>query len=534
LSTEIAETERWVCEKCQAIFRIGFTCCPADGGLLQPFADDPMVGRTVANRYVIEACVGEGAMGRVYRARHHRLSRLFAIKLLFGDLAADPTMQTRFQREAEAASRLSHPNIVSVVDFGEHDGLLYIAMEFVEGVTLADIIDAEAPLEQDRTAVLSRQLAQGLAHAHEHGLVHRDFKTDNVIVVRPDDVETPKIVDFGLAVLPEASEARDRLTTAGLVMGTPAYMAPEQSTGRAVDHRSDLFSLGLVMYEMLAGMLPFDGAPVHLARQNAMTTPPRINERNPNITVDPRLELIIFKLMAKDPEGRYGDAQEVVAAIDRLYGDDGETPRRPGSGVVPQLKTEPPIEVGPTAAAPLQPHAPSHRARWPLNAMLLAALGAGATAAILLLGGGDRTARDADAPRSAIAAADAAPRPVPVVATIDGETDAGATAPTAATEADASPPPAEKEVRAAKKLPRRKPATKPREVTVEKFRASYRSVGALVDRLEREKGATAAAPFRKRYLSIPYLDALRVPTLRKEGYATLKSVQRGAGKALKK
>ena len=250
-------------------------------------------------------------MGRVYRARHARVSRRFAIKVLFGDHSASPKMQERFAREAEAASRLDHPNVISVVDFGEGEtGLLYLVMDYVEGRSLADVVHRSGPLAPERATALARQLARGLAHAHDRGLVHRDFKTDNVIVTDDGGEESPRIVDFGLAVMFEAGEERGRLTTEGMVVGTPAYMAPEQSTSEPVDHRTDLFSLGVVYYEMLAGVLPFSGTPMELARQNLNSDPPPIAERVPGLEIPPERE--------KRPA--HQDPQRHVAGIGRERG----------------------------------------------------------------------------------------------------------------------------------------------------------------------------------------------------------------------
>ncbi len=169
------------------MYRSGFERCPTDGTELEVFDEDPIVGATLAGQYVIDHCVGEGAMGRVYQAHHARLQRRkFAVKILLGDLAADPTMRQRFAQEAEAASRLQHPNVVSVLDFGKTDaGLLYLVMEFVEGDTLADRID-RGPVPERDTIKIAKQLCLGLTHAHDQGLVHRDFKPDNVALVERD------------------------------------------------------------------------------------------------------------------------------------------------------------------------------------------------------------------------------------------------------------------------------------------------------------------------------------------------------------
>lgn len=295
--------------------------------MLEPLAVDPFEGEIFAGRYLVENFVGEGAMGRVYRARHTRMSKRFAIKIMFGDLAADSTMRARFATEAEAASRLEHPNVVSVVDFGETvGGLVYMVMEFVEGARLSTLID-EGPMNEARVRSLVRQISLGLQHAHDKGLVHRDLKADNVVVVNQEGVETPKIIDFGIAMLADAASGPGRLTAVGVVIGTPAYMSPEQACGEKIDHRSDLFSLGLLTYEMLAGKKPFDGHPFEVARQNVAATPPAIGDRTPGVKVDPTFEELIFQMLAKPREERPATAQAIVEAIDAMATPDGALER---------------------------------------------------------------------------------------------------------------------------------------------------------------------------------------------------------------
>jgi eukaryotic-like serine/threonine-protein kinase len=311
-----AKGARKVCSTCRAIYRRSFARCPNDGAPLAPMSRDLIVGATVAGRYVVEECVGEGAMGRVYRARHIHLSRYFALKILFGDLIADSKMRMRFAYEAEAASQMSHPNVVSVFDFGRTDeGLLYLAMEYVQGECLADLLDREAPLGERRAIALARQLCSGLAHAHDHSLVHRDLKPDNVLVVASGALEIPRMLDFGLAISTDEDQRDFRFTTAGLVIGTPAYMSPEQVTERPVDQRSDLFSLGVLMFVMLCGRAPFDGRSIEVAALNAIASPPRLAERNPAVTVCGALEEVVFRLLEKDPADRFQSAREVDAAL---------------------------------------------------------------------------------------------------------------------------------------------------------------------------------------------------------------------------
>ena len=320
MTAEHLAIDNYACPHCLAVFRTAFKRCPLDGNPLEPLVGDPLSGTSFADRYIIEECVGEGGMGRVYRARHQRMSRLFAVKVLFGDHAADQKMQARLAREAEAASRLSHPNVISVLDFGETDaGLLYLVMDYVDGPTLAQLIEQQAPIHSDRIRRLVRDMARGLAHAHKRGLIHRDFKADNVIISTDGADEVAKIVDFGIAMLNEPNKSR-KLTTEGMVLGTPAVMAPEQAVGEHVDHRTDLFSLGIVIYEMLCGKLPFDGSPLEIAQQNLGSAIPSIAQRVPGLFVDPGLEAIATRLMQKKPEDRFQSAKEVLRELSLLEG----------------------------------------------------------------------------------------------------------------------------------------------------------------------------------------------------------------------
>ena len=219
---------------------------------------DPLLGQILGGRYVIEALIGEGGLGRVYRARHVQITRRYAVKVPFGDVAGDDRLRRRFAQEAEAAGRLEHPNLVHVLDVGETDaGLLYLIMDFVDGQSLARSI-ARGPMAPAAVARLIGQIAAGLGHAHDRGLVHRDLKPDNVLIVASDHGPVARIVDFGIAIFRD--DDASRVTTQGIVMGTPHYMAPEQATGGKLDARTDLFALGVILYELLAGVLPFEGA----------------------------------------------------------------------------------------------------------------------------------------------------------------------------------------------------------------------------------------------------------------------------------
>jgi tRNA A-37 threonylcarbamoyl transferase component Bud32 len=286
---------------------------------------DGLVGQVLVSRYRIEARLGHGAMGTVYRARHVKVGRMFAIKILHPRLLGDDKVRRRFAREAELAGSLHHLNVVSVVDTGETpDGMHYLVMEYAEGATLFQLIGDLAPMSEPRVIALVRQLCAGLAHAHERGLIHRDFKPENVIIDRGSDgSDTPKIVDFGVAILRDdaISSNADRLTTSGLVLGTPHYMAPEHATGAPIDHRIDLFALGVMTFEMLTGRPPFDGDGVDVARANLMQDTPVMSVRVPNLRVDPLLEAFTRKMMMKSRDARPATAKAAGDLIDLIERD---------------------------------------------------------------------------------------------------------------------------------------------------------------------------------------------------------------------
>lgn len=308
------------CTCCRAIYRTSFERCPTDGALLEPIAEDPLIGSTLAKHYVIDALIGEGGMGRVYRAHHALLHhRQFAVKVMLGDLAATLPMRMRFGQEAAAASRLAHSNVVSIVDYGKTDeGLLFLAMDLLEGRTLAEVIDDEAPLPARRALEIARQVCLGLEHAHEKGLVHRDFKPENVMITRGAGGERAVIMDFGIAISRDADdEGSARLTSTGIALGTPIYAAPEQTHGRPVDERADLFALGVTLYEMLSGKVPFDGTSIEIIHKNAGTAPPSIESRS-GVRVVPAVETVVRRLMERSPDDRFASARDVIDAIDTL------------------------------------------------------------------------------------------------------------------------------------------------------------------------------------------------------------------------
>ncbi|MEA2753574.1 MAG: eukaryotic-like serine/threonine-protein kinase, partial [Myxococcales bacterium] len=276
---------------------------------------EALVGRTIAGKYCLETIVGEGAMGAVYRARQTTLGTTLAIKVLHRQLAGEPMFAARFLREAQAASRVDHPSSMRVIDFGEEpDGLLYIAMEYVDGKTLAKIIEEASPLPVARIVDIACQALAALAVAHDLGVIHRDLKPENIMVLEGEDDEgrthdIVKVCDFGVAKLLESGSRAPSVTAQGVVVGTPEYMSPEQARGDALDARSDIYAMGVLLFHLMTGKVPFDSSTAFgTAFMHVNDEPTRPRLLNPG--VDSRLEAICLKAMRKRPEDRFVSARE--------------------------------------------------------------------------------------------------------------------------------------------------------------------------------------------------------------------------------
>jgi hypothetical protein len=319
----------WCCSRCGAIYHKDFPRCPTDGAEVVMSERDPLLGAAI-DHYTIERLIAEGGMGRVYLAHHAKVrNRRFALKVLLGDHAASLAMRTRFTREAERASQLDHPNLVKVIDFGQtRRGLLYIAMEYVEGQSLATVIGS-TPMHPARVTALARAICKGLAYAHAAGIVHRDLKPENILVTSGPHGEVPRIVDFGLALSIDQSDAR--LTETGMTMGTPAFAAPEQISGKPIDHRADLYALGMSMFEMLTGGLaPVEGHIMEVVSARTARDTPRISERAPELAIPPELDDIVARLTRRKPSDRYQSAREVIDALDQTgLGAEARVPTEP-------------------------------------------------------------------------------------------------------------------------------------------------------------------------------------------------------------
>ncbi len=286
------------------------------------------VGQILGERYWLQEHLGRGAVADVFRARHVRMDREFAVKVMHPHLLADATQCRRFEREAELAGKLRHHNVIGVIDVGETARSRFVVMDLVDGPTLATLL-AAGEMDEQRVIDLVVQICDGLEHAHAHGVVHRDLKPENIVIASVDDGEIPRIVDFGLAFANEDAEPDDRLTTAGVALGTPHYMAPEIALGQNFDHRADLFALGVVMYEMLTGKLPFDGEGVDVIRANVGAQIPAMSARASSIRIDPRLEELTRHLLAKRPDDRPASAADVRTRLLAIAASAG--PDRAGS-----------------------------------------------------------------------------------------------------------------------------------------------------------------------------------------------------------
>jgi len=353
--------------------------------------------RVLGERYRLVRHLARGGMAEVYVAEDKLLNRTVAVKVLFPELAHDEAFVERFRREARAAASLNHHNIVSVYDFGEDEGSWFIVMEYVEGPNLREIIRSDGQMDPAQAAELGAEVAAALAAAHAQGIIHRDVKPANVLIA--DDTGTVKVADFGIA---RAAGARQGLTMPGTVLGTATYLSPEQAQGAEVDFRTDVYSLGMVLYEMLAGKPPFTGdSPVAVAYQQLNQTAPPPSTHNPD--VPPALDAIVMKAMSKNPDERQASADEIrdeLLTIDRAVGDPEATafiappPPAEATAVIAPGSTSvlPPVDPDPVPVVTRRPAGAVtddvyRRRRAAVIAGL--ALGALAVIAILILLSGD-------------------------------------------------------------------------------------------------------------------------------------------------
>ena len=328
------------CPSCQSSYPVAYTLCPRDGCALVD-SGAWQEGTTIRGKYRILSRLGEGGMAVVYKAMHMRFEELRALKVMKAELAGDHGFVKRFMQEAVLTRKIQHPNAVRVEDIDEaEDGCPFMVMEFLEGRGLKEVIEAEAPMAPARVCLIARQIAGGLSAAHRLGVVHRDVKPANIVLVSPGGYaalagsEQAKVLDFGIAKAKEARldpHGKDHatLTHTGNVIGTPTYMSPEQARGMRgadIDGRSDLYSLGIVMYQMLAGGLPFNAdTSMEWILAHVQTSPKTFREFRPDLDVPPALAQVVMRCLEKDPARRPPSAEALIEELERAECSAGAT-----------------------------------------------------------------------------------------------------------------------------------------------------------------------------------------------------------------
>jgi len=304
-----------------------------------------LLGQTIDQRYRVESLLGEGGMGLVYRVTHTRLNKPLAMKVLRRENTGDPEVLARFRREAESASNIGNQHIIDISDFGElADGSTYFIMECLDGLDLIDAIDSVDRMPEERALCIAIQVCRALGAAHDAGIIHRDLKPENVFLIRRDDVEDfVKVLDFGIA---KVGNGPNRLTRAGEVLGTPHYMSPEQCEGEGVDHRTDIYALGVLLYEMVTGHVPHDADTMmgiltkHMYEE---PIPPKI--RVPHVSDE--LEELIMRCLEKQPERRYQTMHEVLDDLERVKA--GLAPVGPDTWTLPPTRPPRPWNRSPVS-----------------------------------------------------------------------------------------------------------------------------------------------------------------------------------------
>ena len=314
------------------------------------------VGKEIAGQFRIVKRIGAGGMGAVYKAEQPQMNRHVAVKILHAKYLSRADLVSRFRREARAMSHLSHPNTARVFLYGQlDDGACYFVMEYLEGMNLAQLVRAQGPMPTKRALPVMIQVCGALQEAHSAGIIHRDLKPENIFLTQQGGIEDfPKVLDFGLAKVTEREMRPGSLvlTREGMIFGTPEFMSPEQARGRTLDGRSDIYSLGLIFYELLTGQLPFEAAQSMEYINHQVNTPPiPLGQRVPGRSFSPELERVVMKTLEKDPDHRYQTAAQFAEALQG-------TQERPSSGAfrsVPAAPRPTPAPAPVSAPAPVAP-----------------------------------------------------------------------------------------------------------------------------------------------------------------------------------
>jgi len=349
---------------------------------------DNYLGKQVAGQFQIVQRIGSGGMGAVYKAEQPDMNRFVAIKILHPRYLSRSDLVSRFRREARAMSHLSHPNTARVFLYGQlEDGACYFVMEHLVGRNLAQTVRAEGPMEPARAIKIMAQVCGALDEAHRAGIIHRDLKPENIFLTEQGGIaDFPKVLDFGLAKVTEKQMSRSSqiLTREGMVFGTPEFMSPEQARGKTLDARSDIYSLGVIMYELLTGKLPFDAKqPIEYIQLHVHATPMPLSQRSPDRTFPPGLEAVLMKALAKDPKDRWETAAQFAEALEGVLTGQSVASMASSPSVAASAQFSRPPSSGNAAPAP----APAALGKLPyivLGVGVLLALGGGAALLLAL------------------------------------------------------------------------------------------------------------------------------------------------------